>query len=158
MSVSDEWKNNIKDLYILEDESFNWLQITNYYINGLLLLFTILMVSVPEGLDIAAKMSMALSINKLIENGILVKNVRALESIGSLDRLVFDYTRGFTLNEINFQCCIINDSSHLINNNNDIVPNLKLNEMTDKYKSMLVESLYMDYYKELSISNDGTVK
>jgi cation transport ATPase len=48
------------------------------------------MVSVPEGLDIAAKMSMALSINKLIENGILVKNVRALESIGSLDRLVFD--------------------------------------------------------------------
>jgi len=102
------------------------------------------MVSVPEGLDIAAKMSMALSINKLIENGILVKNVRALESIGSLDRLVFDYTRGFTLNEINFQCCIINDSSHWINNNNDIVPNLKLNEMTDKYKSMLVESLYMD--------------
>jgi cation transport ATPase len=48
------------------------------------------MVSVPEGLDIAAKLSMALSINKLIENGILVKNVRALESIGSLDRLVFD--------------------------------------------------------------------
>jgi len=116
------------------------------------------MVSVPEGLDIAAKLSMALSINKLIENGILVKNVRALESIGSLDRLVFDYTRGFTLNEINFQECIINDSSHVINNSNDIVPNLKLNEMTDKYKSMLVESLYMDYYKELSISNDGSVK
>ena len=64
--------------------------IANYYINGFLLLLTILVVSVPEGLDIAASMSMALSINRLLENGILVKNVRALESIGSLDRLVFD--------------------------------------------------------------------
>ena len=37
--------------------------IANYYINGFLLLLTILVVSVPEGLDIAASMSMALSIN-----------------------------------------------------------------------------------------------
>lgn len=88
--ATDSWKSSISDLYLNDDGSFNWYVISNYYINGLLLLFTILMVSVPEGLDIAAKMSMALSINKLIENGILVKNVRALESIGSLDRLVFD--------------------------------------------------------------------
>lgn len=97
--------------------------------------------SIPEGLNIAGTMSLALSIKKLIENGILVKNVRALESIGNLDLLVFDYTRGFTFNEINFQECIINDSNHDIKNNNEIVPNLKLNEMTEQYKKMLVECL-----------------
>lgn len=56
----------------------------------MLLLFTILVVSIPEGLNIAGTMSMALSIRRLIENGILVKNVRALETIGNLDLLVFD--------------------------------------------------------------------
>lgn len=53
---------------------------------------------------------MALSIRKLLESGILVKNVRALEAIGNLDLLVFDWTRGFTMNEINLQECIINDN------------------------------------------------
>jgi len=67
-------------------------------------------VSIPEGLDIAGTMSMALSIRKLLESGILVKNVRALEAIGNLDLLVFDWTRGFTMNEINLQECIINDN------------------------------------------------
>lgn len=100
-----------------------------------------MVVSIPEGLNIACTMSLALSVNRLIENGILVKNVRALEQIGNLDLLVFDYTRGFTLNEITFQECIINDSSHDISNNNSIIPNLKLNEMSEYYKKMLVECL-----------------
>jgi len=67
-------------------------------------------VSIPEGLDIAGIMSMALSISRLLDCGILVKTVGALESIGNLDILVFDYTRGFTLNEINLSECIINDN------------------------------------------------
>jgi Ca2+-transporting ATPase len=90
-STSEGWKESIKILYYKPNsDELDYLMIANYYINGFLLLLTILVVSVPEGLDIAASMSMALSINRLLENGILVKNVRALESIGSLDRLVFD--------------------------------------------------------------------
>jgi len=54
------------------------------------MLFTILVVSIPEGLDIAGTMSMALSIRSLLDCGILVKSVGALESIGNLDILIFD--------------------------------------------------------------------
>jgi len=37
---------------------------------GLMLLFTVIVVAIPEGLNIAAELSMELSIRKLIEAGI----------------------------------------------------------------------------------------
>jgi len=80
-------------------------------------MITIIIVSIPEGLRLAADISAALSFEKLLEKGILVKNISALESAGSLDRVVFDFTRGFTLNQINFDCCILNDNLYNITNN-----------------------------------------
>jgi len=47
-------------------------------------------VAIPEGLEIAPAMSMALSLEQLLHENIIVKGVGALESIGTLDLLVFD--------------------------------------------------------------------
>lgn len=45
---------------------------------------------IPEGLKTSADISNALSVEKLQEEGILIKNLCAFENVGSIDRLVFD--------------------------------------------------------------------
>jgi len=107
--VDSDWWLSVVKLYVNSETKQFTVDVVKFYFQGLLLLFTIMVVAIPEGLLISGYMSMALSIRKLIEAGIYVKNVYALESIGNLDLLVFDYTRGFTLNEINFEKCMFED-------------------------------------------------
>jgi len=101
-------------------------------------------------LDIAAEISMELSINSLIDAGIYVKNAYALEVIGNLDLIVFDWTKGFTLNEMNLTACMFEGTKVFdIRNPLDIVPNLKLNEIEPDHKKTLIDCLLIDHYANL---------
>jgi len=108
-SFSDDWNIKMKTLYHQDSSSPHIWSLLIELLSTAIFLLTAIVVFIPDGLRVAADVASALSVQNLIENGILVKDVSALESIGSLDRVVFDFTRGFTLNQINFQSCVIND-------------------------------------------------
>jgi len=107
--VSDSWKQKMKVLYYHNGDSLSIKIVIEEVVQGLILMLVIFVICIPQGLRKTIKISKALSATKLLEDGIYVKNINALESIGSLDRVIFDFTRGFTLNEISFDSCILND-------------------------------------------------
>ena len=61
----------------------------------------LLIVCVPEGLPLALSMSMAFSIDRLIEDNLLIKNLEALEISGSLLDIMTGKTQ--TLSEGNLK-------------------------------------------------------
>lgn len=107
--VSDSWKTEMKKLYHHGSDGLSIRILIQEIVQGFILMLVIFVICIPQGLRKTIKISKALSANKLLEDGIFVKNIQSLESIGSLDRVIFDFTRGFTLNEIRFDSCILND-------------------------------------------------
>jgi len=106
--VSDTWKQQMKLVYYV-DGVFSTGNVVIEMTQGVILMLVIFVIAIPQGLRKTIEFSKALSANKLLEDGIYVKNINALEQLGSLDRVIFDFTRGFTMNEISFDSCILND-------------------------------------------------
>lgn len=139
--MNEEWKSKMRLVYYTDTNQLRIQDIGLEILQNILFFITIIIVSIPDGLLISAEIASALSFEKLLEKGVLVKDINSLESIGSLDRLVFDFTRGFTLNQINFDSCIINDNLFPIYNSRYIVPNLKLSEIPVNNHSTLLQCL-----------------
>ena len=94
--MSKEWQESVSKLYLNEDSTINIYHLAYERLNILVLFIIIVVVTIPGGMQRAADIANALSVQKLTEEGIQVRNVGALEAIGSLDRCIIDFTRGFT--------------------------------------------------------------
>lgn len=68
---------------------------------GTIFLFVIAMAvsAIPEGLPLAVTMALTVSSNKMSKNNVIVKNLKAVESLGSCTVIASDKTGTLTLNE-----------------------------------------------------------
>lgn len=69
-------------------------------LDNLQITIALLIVCVPEGLPLAVSMSMAFSIEKLIEDNLLMKNIEALEISGSVLEVLTGKTSTLTNGEL----------------------------------------------------------
>jgi Ca2+-transporting ATPase len=60
----------------------------------------ILIVSIPEGLPLAIKIAMALSVDRLKEDGILIKNLESIQTCATLHEVCVGKTGTLTKGEL----------------------------------------------------------
>jgi len=65
---------------------------------------TIVIVAVPEGLPLAVSLSMAFSIDTLKQDQLLVKNIEAVETMGTITEICTGKTATLTQNDMTVNC------------------------------------------------------
>jgi P-type E1-E2 ATPase len=91
----------------------------------------ILIVTIPEGMPLALSLSMALSIDRLKEDQIQIKNLDAIEQCASLNEVCIGKTGIVTENEMTVAKLIIPNRKQIIDcdpHKNQILSNLNLDE------------------------------
>lgn len=63
----------------------------------------ILIVSIPEGLPLAIKIAMALSVDRLKDEGILIKNLESIQTCATLHEVCVGKTGTLTKGELHVQ-------------------------------------------------------
>lgn len=83
-------------------------------INNLQITIAILIVCVPEGLPLAVTMAMAFSVDKLINENLLIKNLEALEISGSILDIMTGKTATLTKGEMKVEKLWAGQSIHYV--------------------------------------------
>ncbi len=85
--IRDDWDEDIGD-YIVD--------VLDYFMISI----TILVVAIPEGLPLAVTLSLAFSVNKMMEDNNLVRQLQACETMGGANIICSDKTGTLTRNEM----------------------------------------------------------
>ena len=103
-------------------------------LNIIMLCVSIIVVIVPEGLPLAVTLSLALSVNKLMENNNLVRKMHACETMGGANYICTDKTGTLTKNEMSvFQILTGKNTYQLIQyRENDDVGKIDIKTKEDK--------------------------
>ncbi|CAD8172417.1 unnamed protein product [Paramecium octaurelia] len=83
--IEDEW-----------DHSKHWMEILNFIILGI----TVLAVAIPEGLPLSVTISLAYSVQKMMNDRNLVRKMYACETMGGADSICSDKTGTLTMNKM----------------------------------------------------------
>eukprot|EP00002_Diphylleia_rotans_P002961 TRINITY_DN1196_c0_g1_i1.p1 TRINITY_DN1196_c0_g1~~TRINITY_DN1196_c0_g1_i1.p1 ORF type:complete len:1056 (+),score=254.28 TRINITY_DN1196_c0_g1_i1:49-3216(+) len=87
--------------------SDQWNDIIRFFITGI----TILVVAVPEGLPLAVTLSLAFSVQKMLDDNNLVKHLDACETMGSATTICSDKTGTLTTNRMTVMASWIGDQN-----------------------------------------------
>lgn len=89
-------------MLLVDSAQKDWNEPTRYYLKEILLYFiiaiTILVVAIPEGLPLAVTLSLAVSVNKMMEEKNLVRKLEACETMGGANIICSDKTGTLTKN------------------------------------------------------------
>jgi len=94
----DEFQNNPIEGQVITDPKKS---ISGDILNILLLCIAIIVVAIPEGLPLAVTLSLAFSINKMMEHQNLVRKMHACETMGGANYVCSDKTGTLTANIMN---------------------------------------------------------
>jgi Ca2+-transporting ATPase len=100
---------------------------------------------VPEGLPLAVSMSMAFSIDKLINDKMLIKNIEALEVAGSVNDILTGKTSTLTKGELKVTKVIIGMDCQ----------NAENAEFNSDLKKLMIESVILNNDARLEISGEN---
>ena len=81
-------------------ESFNFIDILEYFLHSVMLAVTIIVVAVPEGLPMSVTISLALSMRKMLREKNLVRKLHACETMGATTVICTDKTGTLTENKM----------------------------------------------------------
>lgn len=88
-----------------------WLLLGKDFENALSFAITVLVISCPCALGLATPVAIMAGTGKAAENGILIKSAEALESLGSVDKIVLDKTGTVTSGEMSVSDIFVYDKS-----------------------------------------------
>lgn len=83
--LADEW-----------DHTKHWIEILNFIIIGIV----VLAVAIPEGLPLSVTISLAYSVQKMMNDKNLVRKMYACETMGGADAICSDKTGTLTMNKM----------------------------------------------------------
>ena len=102
-------------------------------INILMLTITIIVLAVPEGLPLTVTLSLAFSINRLIEHNNFIRKMHACETMGGANYICTDKTGTLTKNEMSVHKILTGNNIYNLNQNIEINNNIDLiDEKFDK--------------------------
>eukprot|EP00002_Diphylleia_rotans_P008165 TRINITY_DN1790_c0_g1_i3.p1 TRINITY_DN1790_c0_g1~~TRINITY_DN1790_c0_g1_i3.p1 ORF type:complete len:1061 (-),score=214.77 TRINITY_DN1790_c0_g1_i3:197-3379(-) len=117
VEYADEWKTTY------------WSDLVRFLITGI----TILVVAVPEGLPLAVTLSLAFSVQRMLEDKNLVKHLDACETMGSATTICSDKTGTLTTNRMTVMAAWIGDIQ--------MPENPSLSGISSEYRSIFSESI-----------------
>lgn len=83
-NTNDKWQ---KEIYEKKGSEF-----IRLILNTVMIPIAIIVVAVPEGLPIAGNVAVAFSIDQIVDDKVLPKNLKSIENIGSIEILCMDNT------------------------------------------------------------------
>ena len=78
----------------------DWMDLTAYALNSLMLAVTLVVMAVPEGLPMSVTMSLALSMRRMLRQHNLVRKLHACETMGAITVVCTDKTGTLTQNRL----------------------------------------------------------
>ncbi len=90
-------------IYFSTVESFAWLDFGSFALNTIMLAVTVVVVSVPEGLPMSITLSLALSMQRMLQSKNLVRKMHACETMGATTVICTDKTGTLTQNKMQVQ-------------------------------------------------------
>jgi len=115
-----------------------WNDLIRFFITGI----TILVVAVPEGLPLAVTLSLAFSVQKMLDDNNLVKHLDACETMGSATTICSDKTGTLTTNRMTVMSAWVGDKNQ--------TDKPALNVLSSSYAKLFAESI--------SVNSTGRVK
>ncbi len=82
------------------DHTDDWLSISQYLLNSIMIAVTIIVVAVPEGLPMSVTLSLALSMRRMLAANNLVRKMHACETMGATSVICTDKTGTLTQNQM----------------------------------------------------------
>ena len=121
--------------------------------NSLILAVVIAVCAVPEGLPACMTITMSMSVNEMAKKRAIVKNLTAVETLGSTDIICSDKTGTLTLNKMVVKEVFLFDKNHI-----DEIQKLSSND-TDKVEKIVSESRnFNQLIKCMLLCNDSQLK
>jgi Ca2+-transporting ATPase len=80
--------------------SFNWLDVSSYALQTVMIAVTVIVVAVPEGLPMSVTLSLALSMKRMLSTNNLVRKMHACETMGAATVICTDKTGTLTQNRM----------------------------------------------------------
>lgn len=134
--------------YMMEESSINNFS-ENKYINFCIILFDaiiygviIIVVAVPEGINLTINLSLAFSLQKMKENKTMVKSIEACENMATIDTIYTDFSGILTKSEMKFSNIFIEDKQFE-------------NRQLDNLKELISEDLYCFLVESLAINTSA---
>lgn len=90
-------------IYFLGDNSMEWVHITAYVLQTLMIAVTLIVVTVPEGLPMAVTLSLAYSMRRMLKTNNLVRKMHACETMGATTVICTDKTGTLTQNQMSVE-------------------------------------------------------
>lgn len=90
-------------IYFLGDNSMEWVHITAYVLQTLMIAVTLIVVAVPEGLPMAVTLSLAYSMRRMLKTNNLVRKMHACETMGATTVICTDKTGTLTQNQMSVE-------------------------------------------------------
>lgn len=78
----------------------DWLSLTEFLLNTIMLAVTLIIVSVPEGLPMSVTLSLAFSMKKMMKENMLPRTLHACETMGATSVICTDKTGTLTQNQM----------------------------------------------------------
>ena len=118
-----------------------------YLLHALTLSVTIIVVSVPEGLPMMVTLVLSSNMRRMLKNNVLVRKLVGIETAGSMNILFTDKTGTLTRGKLEVVSFMLGDKKYVTN----------LNNVSDKYKSMFINSLVYNNESVYDIENNTVI-
>ena len=101
-------------------------------LSAVFLLSVSLMVSaIPEGLPAAITVALAIGMQRMAKNNVIIRKLAAVESLGSCTFIASDKTGTLTVNELTVKKMVLSDGRTLAIETDSLTPGSALNELQD---------------------------
>lgn len=87
-------------MYFSNVDRFDWVSLTSYVLQSLMLAVTVVVVAVPEGLPMAVTLALAYSMRRMLATHNLVRKMHACETMGAVTVICTDKTGTLTQNRM----------------------------------------------------------
>ncbi|MGN0917927.1 MAG: calcium-translocating P-type ATPase, PMCA-type [Oxalobacter sp.] len=87
-------------MYFSGVDGFDWVSLTSYVLQSLMLAVTVVVVAVPEGLPMAVTLALAYSMRRMLATHNLVRKMHACETMGAVTVICTDKTGTLTQNRM----------------------------------------------------------
>ncbi|GMH44194.1 hypothetical protein BSKO_12128 [Bryopsis sp. KO-2023] len=107
------------ETFFVEGAAWDW-RFLQDYLEHVITSITVLVVAVPEGLPLAVTLALAFSVQKMMTDNNLVRNLDACETMGSTTTICSDKTGTLTANDLNVKRIWIGNESIDLNGENQL--------------------------------------
>ena len=136
--------------YFISLETFDWIDLSEYFLHTIMIAVTVIVVSVPEGLPMSVTLSLALSMKRMLSTNNLVRKMHACETMGAATVICTDKTGTLTQNQMKVWECDFYDYNDCLDNKNHSSQTNQKNSINHSpdiiYESIAVNSTaYLDF-------------